>query len=73
MYKVYIGYNDTKEIEHGLSASTIDNPLAKAHGLFLCTGGQNVKVKIFSFMALSKVVQSYRADRYGGRKPEYPD
>ena len=31
--KVYTGYHATCEIEHGSSACTVDNPLAKARGL----------------------------------------
>ena len=30
MWKVYTGYCGTSEIEHGLCACTVDNPLAKA-------------------------------------------
>ena len=30
MYNVYTGYCGTGEIEHGLCACTVDNPLAKA-------------------------------------------
>ena len=33
MYKVYTGYCGTSEIEHGLCACAVDNPLAKARGL----------------------------------------
>ena len=42
MYKVYTGYCGTSEIqiEHGLCACTVDNPLAKARGLSLRTGAQ---------------------------------
>ena len=35
MCKVYTGYCGTSEIEHGLCACTVDNPLAKARGLSL--------------------------------------
>ena len=38
--KIYTGYHDTSEIEHGLCACTVDNPLAKARGLSLRTGAQ---------------------------------
>ena len=49
MCKVYIGYHGTSEIEHGLCACTVDNPLACKvyigyhgtseieHGLCACT------------------------------------
>ena len=42
MCKVYIGYCGTSEIEHGLCTCTVDNPLAKARGLSLCTGAQTM-------------------------------
>ena len=35
MRKVYTGYHGTSEIEHGLCACTVDNPLAKARELSL--------------------------------------
>ena len=42
MCKVYTGYCGTSEIEHGLCVCTVDNPLAKARGLSLCTGAQTM-------------------------------
>ena len=42
MCKVYTGYHGTSEIEHGFCACTVDNPLAKARGLSLRTGGQTM-------------------------------
>ena len=42
MCKVYTGYHGTSEIEHGLCACTVDNPLAKARGLSLRTGAQTL-------------------------------
>ena len=39
---VYTGYHGTSEIEHGLCACTVDNPLAKARGLSLHTGAQTM-------------------------------
>ena len=42
MCKVYTGYCGTSEIEHGLCACTVDNPLAKARGLSLRTGAQTM-------------------------------
>ena len=42
MCKVYTGYHGTSEIEHGLWAGTLDNPLAKARGLSLRTGAQTM-------------------------------
>ena len=40
MCKVYTGYHG--EIEHGLCACMVDNPLAKARGLSLHTGAQTM-------------------------------
>ena len=40
--KVYTGYCGTSEIEHGLCACTVDNPLAEARGLSLRTGAQSM-------------------------------
>ena len=40
--KVYPGYHGTSEIEHGLCACTVNNPLAKAWGLSLRTGAQTM-------------------------------
>ena len=42
MCKVYTGYHGTSEIEHGLCACTVENPLAKARGLSLRTGAQTM-------------------------------
>ena len=42
MCKVYTGYCGTSEIEHGLCACTVDNPLANARGLSLRTGAQTM-------------------------------
>ena len=42
MCKVYTGYCGTSEIEHGLCASRVDNPLAKARGSSLRTGAQHM-------------------------------
>ena len=42
MCKVYTGYCGTSEIEHGLCACTVDNPLAKARGLSLRIGAQTM-------------------------------
>ena len=43
MCKVYTGYCGTSEIEHGLCACTVDNPLAKARGLSLRTDAQTMR------------------------------
>ena len=40
--KVSTGYHGISDIEHGLSACTVVNPLAKARGLLIRTGGQTV-------------------------------
>ena len=42
MCKVYTGYHGTSEIEHGLCACIVDNPLAKTQGLSLRTGAQTM-------------------------------
>ena len=42
MCKVCTGYCGTSEIEHGLCACTVDNPLAKAQGLSLRTGAHTM-------------------------------
>ena len=42
MCTVYTGYCGTSDIEHGLCACTVDNPLAKARGLSLRTGAQTM-------------------------------
>ena len=42
MCKVYTGYHGTSEIEHGLCACAVDNPLAKARVLSLRTGAQTI-------------------------------
>ena len=40
--KSYTGYRGTSEVEHGLYTCTVDNPLAKARELSLCTGAQTM-------------------------------
>ena len=42
MCKVDTGYHDTREIEHGLCAYTVDNPLSETRGLSLHTGAQTM-------------------------------
>ena len=42
MCKVYTGCHDISEIEHGLCACMVDNPLPKARGLSLHTGAQTI-------------------------------
>ena len=42
MCKVYTGYHGASEIEHGLCACTVDDPLAKARGISLRTGTQTM-------------------------------
>ena len=44
MCKVYTGNCGTSEIEHGLCACTVDNPLAKARGLSLRTGAHTLSL-----------------------------
>ena len=42
MCNVYTSYCGTSEIEHGLCACTVDNPLAKARGLSLRAGAKTM-------------------------------
>ena len=42
MWKFSTGYCGTNEIQHGLCACTVDNPLTKARGLSLHTGAQTM-------------------------------
>ena len=42
LFMVYTGYRGTSEIEHGLCACAVDNPLAKARGLSFRTGAQTM-------------------------------
>ena len=42
MCKIYTGHHGISEIEHGLCACIVDNPLAKARGLSLHTGAQTM-------------------------------
>ena len=52
MRKVYTG---TSEIEHGLCACTVDNPLVKARGLSLRTGAQTMLyLSLISFKRYKK-------------------
>ena len=57
MCTVCTGYHGTSEIEHGLCACTVDNPLAKARGLSLRTGAQTV-------LYLSLGVCMYSAEQF---------
>ena len=61
MCKVYTGYCGTREIEHGLCACTVDNPLAKARGLSLRTGAQPM-------LCLSLILRKFKkGNRYSLR------
>ena len=40
MGKIYTRYQNTSEIEHGLCAYVVDNPLTTARGVSLRTGAQ---------------------------------
>ena len=57
MCKVCTGYYGTSEIEHGLCACTVDNPLAKARGVSLRTGAQPMLYLSFIIVYLK-----FRAD-----------
>ena len=66
--KVYTGYCGTSEIEHGLCACTVDNPLAKARGLSLRTGVQPMLylplvIICLTFSTPSSVVLLFTIDR----------
>ena len=56
MCKVYTGYHGTSEIEHGLCACTVDNPLAKARGLSLRTGAQTMLYLSLAKRLLNSVI-----------------
>ena len=60
MCKVCTGYHGTSEIEHGLCACTVDNPLAKARGLSLRTGANTMlylsRVQVIFISELHNVV-----------------
>ena len=45
MCKAYTGYHGTSEIEHGLCACTVDNPIAKARGLSLRTAHKPCSIR----------------------------
>ena len=53
MCKVYTGYHDTSEIEHGLCACTVDNPLAKAWGLSTVQGHKPCSISYLFSLLLS--------------------
>ena len=57
MCKVYTGYCGTSEIEHGLCACTVDNPLAKAWGLSLRTSVQAHKPCSISHLYITNAKQ----------------
>ena len=56
--KVYTGHYGTSEIEHGLCASTVDNPLAKAQGLSLRTGAKTMHYLSLTQQACTKSIES---------------
>ena len=64
MCKVYTDYCGTSEIEHGLCACTVDNPLAKARGLSLRTGAQTM---LYLSLVASILVTMGSMDRIHGR------
>ena len=47
MCKVYTAYCGTSEIEHGLCACAVNDPLAKARGLSLRTGAHTMLYHLF--------------------------
>ena len=60
MCKVFTSYCGTSEIEHGLCACMVDNPLAKARGLSLRTGAQTML-----YLSLS-ICGQYWSDHWTG-------
>ena len=61
MCKVYTGYHGTSQIEHGLCACTVDNPLAKARGLSLRTGAHTM---LYLSLIFSGCVSELTNDQY---------
>ena len=61
MCKVYTGHRATSKIKHGLSTCKIDNSLAKARGLTLCTGGQPFSIFQFKDWRANSVIQDEAA------------
>ena len=60
MCKVCTEYHGTREIDHGLCACTVDNPLAKARGLSLSTGAQTM-LYLSHFQLWYKILRQYRS------------
>ena len=70
--KVYTEYHGTSEIQHGLWACTVDNPLAKARGLSLRTGAQTMLyLSLICFPRKSQMLSSFdkKAKKYGRNIP----
>ena len=65
MCKVYTGYCGTSEIEHGLCACTVDNPLAKARALSLRTGAQTMLYLSLVIFFLSLIVYLFFLSFWG--------
>ena len=66
MCKVSTGYHGTSEIEHGLCACTVDNPLARARGLSLRTGAQTIlylAIVVFHFRCFGSNSDRQHVDR----------
>ena len=76
MCKVYTGNCGTSEIEHGLCACTVDNPLAKARGLSLCTGAQTMLYLSLdtcrTFVFKYNMIPEERQMTYSNRYPILP-
>ena len=66
LWKVYTGYCGTSEIEHGLCACTVDNPLAKARGLSLRTGAQTMLYLPLVILLYTILSNSQFSGREGG-------
>ena len=70
MCKVYTGYYGTSETEHGLCTCTVDNPLAKARGLFLRTGAQTMLYLSLNVMCISRTLVAQNMNHLSYEKIE---
>ena len=78
MCKVYTGYRGTSEIEHGLCACTVDNPLAKARGLSLRTGAQIMLYHLTEYLLpntilYDKVISYFALEMYNSTLKQKAD
>ena len=73
MCKIYTGYHGTSEIEHGLCAYAVDNPLAKARGLSLPTGTQTMLFLSHIYLFMTEVFSNRGQVRGRGFESCYDD